>query len=59
MAWLYVRNNIGVISNGRPIRYNNEWQIPSCGTMFVYIPLSYIKKLIGRELTSNDEPVEL
>lgn len=59
MAWLYVRKNIGVISNRRPIRYNDEWQLPSCGTMFVYIPLSYIEKLIERKLTFNDEPVEL
>lgn len=59
MAWLYVRKNIGIISNGRPIRCKDEWQLPSYGTMFVYIPLSYIKKLIGRELTFNDEPVEL
>ena len=59
MAWIYVRKNIGIVSNGRPIRYNNEWQLPSNGTMFVYIPLSYIMKLIGRELTFNDEPVEL
>lgn len=59
MAWVYVRKNIGIISNGKPIRYKNEWRLHSYGTMFVYIPLSYIKKLIGRELTSNDEPVDL
>ena len=27
--------------------------------MFVYIPLSYIKNLIGRELSFEEEPVEL
>lgn len=59
MAWLYARKNIGIISNGRPMRYKNEWQLPSDGTMFVHIPLSYIKKLIGKELTFNDEPVEI
>lgn len=56
MSWLAV-DKIGeeLISRIEPFRVGNYW----IGDSMFHLPKGSIKKLIGRELTWNDEPVEL
>lgn len=69
MAWLAVNfNGNETISPGKPERDFKEWSFEEeiwiegehgdvCLT--ITLPKGSIQKLIGRELTWNDEPVEL
>lgn len=69
MAWVAVnRNGTETISPGKPMRDFHEWayygevEIESEHgevDFTITIPTGTIFKLIGRELTWNDEPVEL
>lgn len=69
MVWLAVnKNGQEIISPEKPIRYWNEWIYKEemciegeCGDVQyeIYIPKGTIKKLIGYELTWEDEPVEI
>lgn len=65
MAWLAVhRNGVEVMSNARPYRDKNRqwWNIDYKNNRLngvVDLPKGSIKKLIGRNLTYDDEPVEL
>ena len=56
MAWVAV-DKIGeeLISRTEPFRVGDYW----IGDSIFHLPKGSIKKLIGRELTSEDEPVEL
>ena len=57
MAWVAVdKNNIEVICDNIPNRYEDYWD---CYGGIIELPQGTIKKLIGRELTWDDEPVEL
>ena len=57
MAWVAV-NMYGeeYIFNAQPFRGKYLW---ACTKRGFQLPQGSIKKLIGRELTWNDEPVEL
>ena len=65
MAWVAVdKNGSECIFEKKPFRLRKQWMIPIsfknaeyCG--FSDLPKGSIKKLIGRELSWNDEPVEL
>lgn len=70
MAWLAVnKNNDEIISIGETERswgvewsYSEEiWVESECGSveLTIMLPKGSIYKLIGKELTWNDEPVEL
>ena len=56
MAWVAV-DKIGeeLISRTEPFRVGDYW----IGYSIVHLPHGSIKKLIGRELSWKDEPVEL
>ena len=56
MAWVEV-DKIGeeLISRTELFRVRDYW----IGYSIFYLPKGSIKKLIGRELSFNDEPVEL
>ncbi len=60
MAWVAVTNKgVEVISNHYPVRLDGSitgWCLPSG---FIQLPNGSIKALIGRDLTWQDEPVEL
>ena len=58
MAWVAVDEpNDETIFERKPER--NGWYWDCHDDCFVTLPQGTIKKLIGRELTWNDEPVEL
>ena len=62
MAWVAVtKQGREFISMCKPIRVTDEDNYYGCKDTFTEISLfsGSIKKLIGRELTWNDEPVEL
>ena len=56
MAWVAV-DKIGeeLISRTEPFRVGDYW----IGDSIFHLPNGIIKKLVGRKLTSEDEPVEL
>lgn len=56
MAWVVV-DKIGeeLISRTEPFRVGDYW----IGNSIFHLPKGSIKKLIGRDLTFDDEPVEL
>ena len=57
MTWVAVdENNDEIICNYTLHRMNNYWR--SIGSI-VILPQGAIKKLIGRNLTWDDDPVEL
>lgn len=59
MAWVAVdKDCTEYIYQFRPERRNNEF-IPLYKSMYLVLPKGSIKKLIGRELTWEDNPVEL
>lgn len=64
MAWV-VKNKNGseTIYEVKPYKYNDEWVSRKDGWERPYqyfnIPQGSIKKFIGRELSWDDEPVEL
>lgn len=57
MAWLAVdRNGCETIFSYRPCKCSDVW---SDALDYVEIPNGSIRKLIGKDLTWDDEPVEL
>lgn len=58
MAWVAVdMDNTEWIFNKKPFRFDEGYWYSD--SQFIYIPEGSIKKLIGRELSWKDEPVEL
>ena len=58
MAWVAVdKDGSEWVYEDNPDRKGDYWFTP-CDA-YVQLPQGTIKKLIGRELTWNDEPVEL
>ena len=60
MAWLITDALGDRIISRKPMRDSEHkvWKLDDF-THCVYLPEGSIKKLIGRELTWNDEPVEI
>lgn len=60
MAWVVVdEDGLENICSEKPYRkYNCVWQVSRAADV-VFLPSGSIKKLIGRELSWSDEPVEL
>lgn len=59
MAWVAVnKNGDEVLFDFEPERYNDFFWVEDVGDD-IYLPKGSIKKLIGRELSWKDEPVEL
>lgn len=59
MAWLAIdKDGRETIYERRPSRGDSEW-FPHTIEDFIELPKGSIHKLIGRELTWEDEPVEL
>lgn len=59
MAWVAVdRSGKEVIFDFKPYRRHDFFWVAYIGD-FLYLPKGSIKKLIGRDLTWQDEPVEL
>lgn len=61
MAWLAVDQYGEWIFDRKPIRCKekNEFEILSVYDSIIKLPQDSIKKLIGRDLTWEDEPVEI
>lgn len=60
MAYLAVdADGAEYIYDALPERYEKEWKIDMFEESCIGLPMGSIKKLIGRELTWDDEPVEL
>lgn len=56
MAWVAVdKTGEELISRTKPFRVGDYW----IGDSIFHLPKGSIKKLIGQELTWEDEPVEL
>ena len=59
MAWVAVnKNGDEVLFDFEPERYNDFFWVEDVGDD-IYLPKGTIKKLIGRDLTWEDNPVEL
>ena len=59
MAWVAVdKDGYEAIYLYKPDRGNECWN-PNCVIAFFGLPKGSIKKLIGKDLDWNDEPVEL
>ena len=59
MAWVAVqKNGVEVIFDFKPKRWNNFYWVVEIGDD-IYLPKGTINKLIGRDLTWQDEPVKL
>ena len=60
MAWIAVdKDGDEYIYTNKPIRVNEAiWDVPISKDI-ILLPHGSIKKLIGRELSFNDEPFEL
>ena len=59
MVWLAVdKDGTEVIYEEIPVRLINVWR-PRLELAFIELPKGSIAKLIGRELTWEDEPVKL
>lgn len=57
MAWVCCKKNgVEIIISNKPSRTDDSWV---GGIRFVELPKGIIKKLIGKELSWYDEPVEL
>lgn len=65
MAWVAVdKKGSEFIYEEKPDRGPEEWHTPYCDWIdgpydYVELPYGSIKKLIGHELSWNDEPVKL
>lgn len=61
MAWLAVdKQGVEFIFDWHPKRYGDHfWILSNSHNNSVALPKGSIKKLIGRELTWDDEPVEI
>ena len=59
MAWLAVdKDGRESIFRGSPYRHLSRW-LPVVATNGIFLPKGSVEKLIGRELTWDDEPVEI
>lgn len=59
MAWLAVdKDGIEVIADSPLERYGNDCWV-STGLNLIHLPKGSIKKLIGRDMGWEDEPVEI
>ena len=59
MAWIAAnKNGVEVIFDFEPYRWNDFFWVEDTGDD-IYIPKGTIKKLIGKDLTWEDNPVEL
>ena len=60
MAWVWICNTGEIVTDRRPFKDNNgNMALLGYNSKYVLLPKGSIKKLIGRELTFEDEPVEL
>lgn len=60
MAWVAVdKDGNEIIWDSEPVRKENYWDIVDSFDNAVELPKGSIKKLIGRDLTWEDDPVEL
>ena len=67
MAWVAVdENGTETIYDVKPLRGTNKikknqkmWVVPHIGSHYIFLPKGSIKKLIGKDLTWKDEPVEI
>lgn len=61
MAWVCVGfSGKELVCQGKPTRYNDRyWMMSPVYNDSVSLPKGSIKRLIGRELTWDNEPVEL
>lgn len=67
MAWLAVdTNGSEAIYNTKPFRGVNKikpitemWVLRTIGSHYIRLPKGSIKKLIGKDLTWDDEPVKI
>lgn len=67
MAYLAVdKDGLEAIYNIKPIRGTNKikkneemWVLPHIGAHYICLPKGSIKRLIGKDLTWNDEPVTI
>lgn len=60
MAWVAVdKDGSEWIFNFIPVRSNTVWRGYDSEDCLFNLPKGTIKKIIGRDLTWNDEPVEL
>lgn len=58
MAWLAIdKDGIEVIHAQKPVRREKYWD--NLVYSFVIVPKGFSKKLLGKQLTWEDEPVEL
>lgn len=57
MAWLAVnKNETEVIFHSKPIRFEKYWE---SNDDYVDLPSGSIEKLTGKQLTWEDEPIEI
>lgn len=69
MTWVAInKDDTEIISSVMPIRYDEKWDCymeifydyePDYIDVTIKLPKGSIKKLIGKDLTWNDRPVEL
>ena len=58
MAWVAVdQDGLEAIFENKPLKVEYVWCCD--GGEFVELPAGFVKKIIGRDLTWDDEPVEL
>lgn len=57
MAWLALdKENVEIVCDYKPHRIEDTWD---CYGNIVELPQGTIKKIIGRDLTWEDDPVEI
>lgn len=60
MAWIAVdKYGDECIFDVKPVRFGDAWDTRHMDEQAIVLPNGSIKKLIGKELTWEDEPVEL
>lgn len=64
MAWLAIdRNGRESVFDQKPERYGDVWVLSQRGghirNSFVELPIGSIRKLIGKQITWSDEPIEI
>ena len=60
MAWIAVdKSGNEYIFDAKPVRFGGAWYTKYMDEKLIVLPNGSIKKLIGQELTWEDEPVEL
>jgi hypothetical protein len=60
MAWVAINKyNIEFIFDNRPEEFMGLWYPYSINDNFIVLPKGTIKKILGRELTWGEDPVEI